>query len=135
MGLRLWANDKSWSTGLLQMYYNKNCLIWPLNLQFFTIWGNTTQQMLLLHSRLPLFWTFFGSMYHGNLIFIVIWDSHNPKESSRVINNWFLSKYPKNICNNPCNRNRLKDKYLTWRYLAGTWVKKIFFANFPSTWP
>ena len=71
-------------------------------------------------------WMFLANMLYENLVFMVIWDSHNPKESSRVINNWFLSKNPKKICNNPCNRNRLKDKYLTWRYLAGTSVKKSF---------
>ena len=37
-------------------------------------------------------WLFFVKMLYENLVFMVIWDSHNPNKHGRVIKYWFLSK-------------------------------------------
>ena len=37
-------------------------------------------------------WLFLANMLYENLVFMVIWDSHNPNKHGRVIKYWFLSK-------------------------------------------
>ena len=95
----------------------------------YTILKVLTQRQKQIQKFEPLILAILDQKHHGNLVFMVIWHSHTLKESRRVINTQFLSKNPKKICKNPCERNRLKDN-LKWRYLAGTSVKNFCFANF-----
>ena len=80
-------------------------------------------------------WLFLANMLYENLVFMVIWDSHNPNKHGRVIKYWFLSKNHERKSTKSFEGNRLIDRYFKLRYLSGTSVKNLFFANFPSTWP